>query len=132
MGSQNLNCKNGTIIPSSSSPSIEAPPSVNINGHSQNVKADDNVLFKCTVVSNLAVNVTWLFNGVPLAEPMGIRHSYLECRTVLQIKNVLTKHEGNYTCVVQNKIGQATASSHLSVQRKCKSIMPRAWLHKAS
>ena len=118
-GTPNLNCRNGTIIPSDSSSSIKArPPEVRINGLSRDLSKGTDVTFKCTVVSTLAANVTWLLNGVPIMEQNNSRHEFLECLTVLHVKMVSTKDAGNYTCVVQNAIGQATASSHLSVHRK--------------
>ena len=119
ISSQNFNCHNGTIIlPADSSPAIKAPPSVSINGLSKNVLKNRDVKFQCKVVSNLAANVTWLFNGLPLAEQMDHRHSYSNCRMILHIQMVLNKDSGNYTCVVQNEIGQAMATSHLAVISK--------------
>ena len=117
--SQNFHCQNGTILPLlDSSPSIRAPPNVTINGFSKNVLTDGDVMFKCTVISSLAANVTWLFNDIPLAEKMDYRYSYLNCGKVLHIKKVLSKDTGKYTCLVQNEIGQAMASSHLTVNSK--------------
>lgn len=119
-GTQNLICHNGTIIPFDSSSSIKAAPKVHINGPSRDLSKGTDVTFKCTVVSTLAVNVTWLFNGVPIMEQdiSSRRHNFLDCLTVLHIKIVSTKDVGNYTCVAQNAIGQATASSRLSLHRK--------------
>ena len=89
-----------------------------ISGNSQNVMRDAHVKFQCKVLSNLAANVTWLLNGLPLTGQMDFRFSYLECRTVLQIENVLSRDAGNYTCLVKNEMGQAMASSYLTVTRK--------------
>ena len=116
--SQTLYCQNGTILSSpDSSRSINdaRAPDVTINSVSKNLMTDDTVTFECTVVSSLAANVTWLFNGVPLAERWDYRHSYDNCNKKLQIKMLLSKDAGNYTCVVQNEIGRAMASSHLTV-----------------
>ena len=117
---QNLICRNGTIKPLDSSSSIKARPNVHINGLSRDLSQGTDVTFKCTVVSTLAANVTWLFNGVPIMEQKNSshRHNFLACWTVLHIKMVSTKDAGNYTCVVQNAIGQATASSRLSVYNR--------------
>ena len=89
-----------------------------ISGNSQNVMSDDDVKFQCKVFSNLAANVTWLQNGLPLTGQMDYRYSFLECRTVLQIKDVLSTDAGNYTCLVKNEMGQAMASSYLTVKGK--------------
>jgi len=113
-------CLNGTILPPDESPSEKAPPTVDINGHSKDVDADRDVVFRCTVVSSLAANITWFHDKVPLMEKVDNRHSLLECKTVLQIKGVLTEDAGNYTCAVQNELGRATASSRLSVNQKDK------------
>ena len=102
-------------MPLDSSSSIQAPPEVQINGLSRNVNRGMDVMFKCKVVSTLVANVTWLFNGIPITEQQNNTHYLLDCRTVLLIKRVSTKDAGNYTCVVQNAIGQATAFSLLSV-----------------
>ena len=106
------------MLPPDGSPSKKAPPTVDINGHSKDVDVDKDVMLRCTVVSSLAANITWFHDGVPLMEKMDKRHSFLECRTVLQIKGVSTKDAGNYTCAVQNELGRATATSRLSVNRK--------------
>ena len=90
-----------------------------ISGNSRNVMRDVYVKFQCEVFSNLAANVTWLLNGLPLTGQMADdRYSFLECRTILFIKNVLSKDAGNYTCLVKNEIGQAMASSYLTVKGK--------------
>ena len=142
--SQTLNCYKGTILPADSSPSVKVPPDVTINGLSKNVWTDDDVTFNCTVVSNLAANVTWLFNDVSLAEKRDYRHSYLNCGMVLHIKKVLGRDAGKYTCVVQNEIGRAMASSHLTVissklssslkgirdrRRDSNTVKPRKYVH---
>ena len=119
-GFLNLCCKNGTILPTVWLPTKTGPPKVTkISGSSQIVVRDDSyVKFQCKVVSNLAANVTWLLNGLPLTGQMDFRYSYLECRTVLLIENVLSTDAGNYTCLVQNEKGQAVASSYLTVRSK--------------
>ena len=91
-----------------------------ISGNSRNVMRDEYVKFHCKVFSNLAANVTWLLNGLPLTGQMNFsdRYSFLECRTVLQIENVLSRDAGNYTCLVKNEMGQAMASSYLTVKGK--------------
>lgn len=116
----NLSCNNGTLLPTVSSSTKRGPPNVNmISGNSRNVMRDDYVKFQCEVFSNLAANVTWLLNGLPLTGQMAdYRYSFLECRTILYIENVLSKDAGNYTCLVKNEIGQAMASSYLTVKAK--------------
>ena len=89
-----------------------------VSGSSRNVMRDSHVKFQCKVLSNLPANVTWLLNGLPLTGQMVYRYSYLECRTVLLIENVLSTDAGNYTCLVQNEKGQAMASSYLIVRSK--------------
>ena len=89
-----------------------------ISGNSRNVMRDEYVKFQCKVFSNLAANVTWLLNGLLLTGQMDFRYSYLECRTVLLIENVLSTDAGNYTYLVQNEKGQAMASSYLTVRSK--------------
>ena len=70
--------------------------------------------------SNLAANVTWLLNGLPLltGQMADSRYSFLECRKILYVEKVLSKDAGNYTCLVKNEIGQAMASSYLTVKGK--------------
>jgi len=76
-----------------------------------------NVKFKCTVsISKLSATVSWLLNGSALVADN--RHEYQDCNTGLLIKGVLRRDAGNYTCVVQNKVGQVTASSYLSNESK--------------
>lgn len=120
-GSLNLSCNNGTILPPVSLPTKRGPPKVNmISGNSRNVMRDEYVKFHCEVFSNLAANVTWLLNGLPVTGQMNFRdrYSFLECRTVLQIEHVLSRDAGNYTCLVKNEMGQAMASSYLTVKAK--------------
>lgn len=116
--SQTLNCSNGTILPSQSSSALKALPQVTINGYSRYLFVGENVKFKCTVnISKLPATVSWLLNGSALVAEKN-RHEYQDCNTVLLIKGVLRKDEGTYTCVVQNEVGQATASAYLSSERK--------------
>lgn len=68
-------------------------------------------------ISKLSATVRWLLNGSALVGEKN-RHEYLDCNTVLLIKGVLRRDAGNYTCVVQNEVGQATASSYLSFESK--------------
>ena len=72
----NLCCKNGTILPTVWLPTKTGPPKVTkISGSSQIVVRDDSyVKFQCKVVSNLAANVTWLLNGLPLTGQMKHNH----------------------------------------------------------
>lgn len=118
--SQTPNCLNGTILPSQSSSALEGLPQVTINGHIRYLFVGDNVKFKCTVnISKLPATVSWLFNGSALVAEKN-RHEYQDCNTSLLIKGALAKDAGNYTCVVQNEVGQATASAYLSYERKLK------------
>ena len=75
-GFLNLCCKNGTILPTVWLPTKTGPPKVTkISGSSQIVVRDDSyVKFQCKVVSNLAANVTWLLNGLPLTGQMKHNH----------------------------------------------------------
>ena len=78
----------------------------------------DTVKFKCTVnISKLPAIVSWLFNGLALVAEKS-RHEYQDCNTRLIIKGVLRKDAGNYTCVVENEVGKATASAYLSYESK--------------
>ena len=93
------------------------PPQVTINGPSRNFNVGEHAIFKCTFVSSLPVTVTWLYNGRPLIFQRNDSHySYLECKAVLQVKLLLSTDQGDYTCVVNNTLGQSSnASSHLSI-----------------
>ena len=116
---ESLSCPNGSIIPPESSSTLKGPPKADIKGYQKNAWLNEYASFTCLVSSNLSATVSWLFNGKTLV-PVKNRHSYHDCKTVLLIKKVLSKDTGNYTCVVRNRVGQAMASSHLSV--KCKFI----------
>lgn len=68
-------------------------------------------------ISKLPATVSWLFNGSALVAEKN-RHEYQDCNTSLLVKGALAKDAGNYTCVVQNEVGQATASAYLSYESK--------------
>ena len=116
--SQTPACINGTILPLQSSSALAVPPQVKINGGIRYLFVGEDVTFKCTVnVSKLPTTVFWLLNGSALV-PEKNRHKYLDCNTALLIKGVLRRDAGNYTCVVKNERGEATASSYLSPESK--------------
>ena len=116
--SQTPYCLNGTILPSQSSSAHKGRPEVRINGLTRYLFVGENVKFKCTVyISKLPANVSWLLNGSALVAEKN-RHEYQDCNTVLLIKGVLRKDAGTYTCVVQNEVGQATASASFSPPSK--------------
>ena len=68
-------------------------------------------------ISKLSATVSWLLNGSALVAEKN-RHEYQDCNTVLLINGVLLRDAGNYTCVVKNEVGQATASAYLSHESK--------------
>ena len=107
-------CVNGTIPASTKSSALKGPPRAKLDGSAKTGYLDHQTSFKCTVFSNLLASVTWLFNGKALVEEKD-KHSFSSCRRQLEIKFLSRKDAGNYTCVVENEKGRATATVKLSI-----------------
>ena len=114
---QDLKCQNGTLTNGvSKSPSEPILTAAIKYGSTKTVNEGNDITFHCIVHSSLPANITWFYNGKPLMNDS--LHRYYECNTVLHLRRVSSKDEGNYSCVVNSALKKATASARMSVNRK--------------
>ncbi|XP_068698360.1 uncharacterized protein [Montipora foliosa] len=116
---QDFHCKSESIILPSLQANSSTEPILKVDAKSPTkVQSEGNdVTFECLVHSSLPANVTWFYNGkLPMEQSYTI-FSYFECKTILQLKKVIHKNEGNYSCVVKTSHGKASAFFHLTVHR---------------
>lgn len=88
---------------------------VTINGKAKTVFTDDTITITCSVKSNPAAMVTWLFNGAPLDATQEIRYKRLHCNQSLTIQFAEQRDSGNFTCVVTNNNGSASETAFVTV-----------------
>ena len=96
--------------------SVPGPPDVHTDGSTRTVLAGDTVRITCSVMSNPAAMITWLFNGSSLNAAQNTR--YKSCNQRLVIHRVEEKNSGAYMCVVANEIGTVRKVVNLTVLRK--------------
>lgn len=73
------------------------------------------VVFMCEAVSEPLYSVTWQFNGTSITDNSS-KYSIDDISGSLSIYNVTLNDSGVYTCIVDNKHGNDTASATLTVQ----------------
>ena len=61
------------------------------------------------------VNITWLFNGVPLAT--GLRHNFTNSNDIysLSVTDVLLSDTGNYSCRAENIAGVRLSTTVVTI-----------------
>ncbi|XP_068751430.1 uncharacterized protein [Montipora capricornis] len=115
--SQDFHCKSGSMSPSlQANSSTEPILKVDAKSPAKVQYEGNDVTFECLVHTSLPANVTWFYNGkLPMENLSDTRHSYFECKTILQLKMVKHRNKGNYSCVVKTSHGKASAFFHLTV-----------------
>lgn len=72
---------------------------------------------------DLPMNVTWLLNGYPIDDDMGITLGSMGKRThILNIDSASESHAGKYTCVAENIAGVAEHTAELIINGLMKTI----------
>lgn len=86
----------------------------------ESVNSGEFASVTCSVhKGDLPLNITWLHNNKPSGYKDDITISKAGKKvTTLTIDNVNGDHSGNYTCVAQNKAGEATYTAELFVNGK--------------
>lgn len=81
------------------------------------VFAGESVHLDCHVSKgDLPLNVTWSFQGSPVARRMGLATTMLSDRvSVLDIPTAMGSNSGNYTCTASNRAGVASHTAVLNV-----------------
>ena len=67
--------------------------------------------------------VTWLKNCQELRTRDGVKMTYIQNHTRLELKNVNVKDAGRYTCTAVNDIGSANSTADLVVKSKLQSYL---------
>lgn len=78
---------------------------------------DESVSLSCSVLTgDLPINITWFLNEKNVRDIEDIITSNLGKRgSSLAIDSVSAKHAGNFTCLAQNRAGNASFTSELIV-----------------
>lgn len=72
---------------------------------------------QCSVVAgDLPLNILWKFNNANIDSVKGITVGSANRRSsTISIESVSYEHAGNYTCVVENKVGKTEQTAALNV-----------------
>ncbi|KAF8764131.1 hypothetical protein HNY73_022245 [Argiope bruennichi] len=72
-----------------------------------NLSLGDNIELMCTLKrGNLPLTFRWLYNGIDITEKMKKKIGMNQMSTYLSIGKLQASDIGNYTCVVNNKVGE--------------------------
>lgn len=83
----------------------------------ESLKEGDTAGVQCVILSgDLPANLSWMFNGHPLAITDNVIITKTGLKTLsLTIDSVSAKDAGNYTCVGENTVGNTTFTSTLFI-----------------
>ncbi len=95
------------LPPAASSPVIVTAPA------SQDVSENAAVMFTVNAVSGAPLNYRWLFNDVPLGNGNGVTGA---TTATLILGSARAEQSGNYSVIVSNATGTASASAALTVR----------------
>jgi len=82
-----------------------------------NARTGENVKFVLQF-DGTSPQITWLFNGKPLAVGPEFKTSLEGDKAILQITRVTNAHSGTYACKLQNQSGAAQSDAKLNVQSR--------------
>lgn len=78
----------------------------------QIVPSGSSARFACMAKGNPSPNITWLFNGEPIAPS----HRFRISGSSLVVNDVTSQDEGVFQCLLDNRIGTAQSSGMLTIQ----------------
>ena len=86
------------------------------------LKEGDEVGFSCAVDGKPDPTISWTRNGSPMHTNGNSRISFLEGKKQLTITNVSRTDSGEYRCVTNNSLGNAT-SNFVTLDVQCKNTI---------
>ncbi|KAM4590635.1 cell adhesion molecule-related/down-regulated by oncogenes [Fundulus diaphanus] len=102
----------GTVISPNYTVTVLEPASIVAGPGDQLVPLGSSARFTCAARGNPSPNVTWLFNGEPLAQSRRFQMS----GSSLLIADVAAQDEGVYQCLLDNGIGSAQSHGTLAIR----------------
>ncbi|MBN3302413.1 NRG2 protein, partial [Amia calva] len=85
----------------------------------QSVREGEKLTLKCEATGNPNPTYKWYRDGSELKKSKEIKIKSGKKNSRIQISKVKVEDSGNYTCVVENILGQETATSTINVQSRC-------------
>ncbi|XP_020621161.1 protein sidekick-1-like [Orbicella faveolata] len=90
---------------------VQYPPDITVDPQNTAVTEGDNVTLSCNVDGNPAPSISWTTDGFQVNTTINSRISFSADKKQLTITKVKRTDNGNYRCVANNSLGNATSDA---------------------
>lgn len=76
------------------------------------------LLLGCPIKGHPTPNITWFHGGQPVETIPGLTHHILAAGQILQVANLSSGSQGEFSCLAQNEAGVLVQKASLVIQGK--------------
>ncbi|XP_060055594.1 ADAMTS-like protein 1 isoform X2 [Erinaceus europaeus] len=76
----------------------------------------NSALLGCPIRGHPTPNITWFHGGQPVATVTGLTHYILEAGQILQVANLSSDSQGEFSCLAQNEAGALRQKASIVIQ----------------